>query len=107
MAAYGAALAAPERVRKIVTAAVPYGPQVTAAFMTSYDQQRRSWYMFFFQTPFADAALPHDDFAFLERLWRDWSPGWKFPRRRDGGPEGDVSRSPASSTRRSATTARC
>src|SRR5205085_918210 len=48
LAAYGAALAAPTRVRKLVTAAVPYGPQVTAAFMTSYDQQRRSWYMFFF-----------------------------------------------------------
>ena len=47
--------------------------------MTSYDQQRRSWYMFFFQTPFADVALAHDDFAFIERLWRDWSPGWRYP----------------------------
>lgn len=79
LAAYGAALAAPGRVRKLVTAAVPYGAQVATAFMTSYDQQRRSWYMFFFQTPFADVALAHDDFAFLERLWRDWSPGWDFP----------------------------
>ena len=79
LAAYGAALAAPRRVRKLVTAAVPYGAQVMSAFMTSYDQQRRSWYMFFFQTPFADIAVPHDDFAFLERLWRDWSPGWRFP----------------------------
>jgi pimeloyl-ACP methyl ester carboxylesterase len=79
LAAYGAALAAPERIRKIVSAAVPYGAQVSAAFMTNYDQQRRSWYMFFFQTPFADVALAHDDFAFLERLWRDWSPGWQFP----------------------------
>ena len=78
-AAYGAALAAPARVRKLITAAVPYGPQVLGSFMTSYDQQRRSWYMFFFQTPFADAAVAHDDFAFLERLWRDWSPGWKYP----------------------------
>ena len=78
-AAYGAALAAPARIRKLITAAVPYGAQVSAAFMSSYDQQRRSWYMFFFQTPFADMALAHDDFAFLERLWRDWSPGWHFP----------------------------
>jgi pimeloyl-ACP methyl ester carboxylesterase len=77
-AAYGAALAAPQRVRKLITAAVPYGPQVVGSFMTSYDQQRRSWYMFFFQTPFADAAVAHDDFAFLERLWRDWSPNWKY-----------------------------
>lgn len=79
LAAYGAALAAPGRIRKLITAAVPYGAQVSAAFMTSYDQQRRSWYMFFFQSPFADIALAHDDYGFLERLWRDWSPGWKFP----------------------------
>ena len=78
-AAYGAALAAPQRVRKLIAAAVPYGPQVLSSFMTSYDQQRRSWYMFFFQTPFADAAVAHDDFAFLERLWRDWSPNWRYP----------------------------
>ena len=79
LAAYGAALAAPKRVRKLIAAAVPYGAQVSTAFMTSYDQQRRSWYMFFFQTPFADMALAHDDFAFIERLWRDWSPGWTYP----------------------------
>lgn len=79
LAAYGAALAAPARLSKLITAAVPYGPQVSGAFMTSYDQQRRSWYMFFFQTPFADIALAHDDFAFVERLWRDWSPGWNVP----------------------------
>ena len=78
LAAYGAAILAPERVTKLVTAAVPHGPSFLQAFMTSYDQQRRSWYMFFFQHPFADAAVPHDDFAFIERLWRDWSPGWEF-----------------------------
>ena len=79
VAAYGAALAAPERVRKLVTAAVPYGPQVMAAFATSYAQQKRSWYMFFFQTPFADTAVALDDYAFIERLWNDWSPGWQWP----------------------------
>lgn len=78
-AAYGAALAAPRRVRKLIAAAVPYGRQVLGSFMTSYDQQRRSWYMFFFQTPFAETAVAHDDFAFLERLWRDWSPNWRYP----------------------------
>lgn len=79
VAAYGAAIAAPQRVRKLVTAAVPYGPQIMTAFTTSYAQQRRSWYMFFFQTPFAEAAVAHDDYAFLERLWADWSPGWQWP----------------------------
>jgi len=78
IAAYGAAVAAPDKVTKLVTAAVPHGPSVIQAFMNSYDQQRRSWYMFFFQHPLADAAVAHDDFRFLERLWQDWSPGWHY-----------------------------
>ena len=80
VAAHGAAVAAPARVRRLVTAVVPYGLALMNAFSTDYDQQRRSWYMFFFQTPFAEAAVAHEDFAFLERLWRDWSPGWRWPR---------------------------
>ena len=79
IAAYGAAILAPHKVRRLVTAAVPHGPSVLNAFLTSYDQQRRSWYMFFFQHPFSDSAVAHDDFRFLERLWQDWSPGWKYP----------------------------
>ncbi len=79
LAAYGAALAAPERLRALITSAVPYGPQMAGAFMTSYDQQKRFWYMFFFQHPFAEVAVAHDDFAFIEHLWSDWSPGWRWP----------------------------
>jgi pimeloyl-ACP methyl ester carboxylesterase len=78
IAGYGAAIAAPDKVTKLVTAAVPHGPAVVQAFMSSYEQQRRSWYMFFFQHPLADAAVAHDDFRFLERLWQDWSPGWSY-----------------------------
>jgi pimeloyl-ACP methyl ester carboxylesterase len=78
VAAYGAAILAPQRIRKLATAAVPHGPSVLNAFFTSFEQQKRSWYMFFFQQPFADIAVPHDDFRFLERLWRDWSPGWDY-----------------------------
>jgi pimeloyl-ACP methyl ester carboxylesterase len=79
VAAYGAAILAPQRVSRLVTAAVPHGPALPTAFLTSYEQQRRSWYMFFFQTPLADMALAHDHFRFLERLWSDWSPGWTWP----------------------------
>lgn len=79
IAACGAAILAPEKVSRLVTAAIPHGPAVLNAFIADYEQQRRSWYMFFFQSAFADAALPYDDFRFLERLWRDWSPGWAFP----------------------------
>ena len=79
VAAYGAAVLAPERVARLITAAVPHGTAFPTALLTNYEQQRRSWYMFFFQTPFADGAVPFDDFRFLERLWQDWSPGWTAP----------------------------
>jgi pimeloyl-ACP methyl ester carboxylesterase len=76
VATYGAAQIAPQRIRKIATAAVPHGPQVLQAIVTSYPQMRRSWYMFMFQMPTAEAAVSHDGFEFLDRLWADWSPGW-------------------------------
>jgi pimeloyl-ACP methyl ester carboxylesterase len=79
IAAYGAAILAPNKVSKLVTGAVAHGPAVLNAFLSDYDQQRRSWYMFFFQHPFADAAVAHGDFRFIERLWQDWSPGWHYP----------------------------
>jgi len=78
VAAYGAAAAAPDRVSKLVTAAVPYGSGFFQALVTNYAQQRRSWYMFFFQTAIAEAAVRHNDFAFLEEMWADWSPGWRW-----------------------------
>jgi pimeloyl-ACP methyl ester carboxylesterase len=79
VATYFAALLAPHRLAKIVTAAVPYGPQLFQALGTSPAQIRRSWYMFFFQHALADAAVGHDDFAFIDRLVAEWSPGWAWP----------------------------
>ena len=78
VAAYGAAAASPDRVSKLITAAVGYGSGFFEALATNYAQQRRSWYMFFFQTKIAEAAVSFNDFAFLEKLWTDWSPGWKW-----------------------------
>ena len=79
MAGYGAAVLFPEKVSRLVAMAVPYGPQLPLSLMTQYDQQRRSWYMFFFQLPIAEAALGYNNFEMVERLWRDWSPGWELP----------------------------
>lgn len=75
LAAYSAAGHAPERWRRVVTAAVPPPGTLAEAFF-SYDQLRLSWYMFFFQSPLADMAVPMDDLAFIDRLWADWSPGY-------------------------------
>ena len=75
-----AALLAPQRVRRMVTMAVPYGGGMGAALLNDWAQQKRSWYMFFFQTALADYAVPANDFAFIENLWREWSPGWEWDR---------------------------
>lgn len=78
-AVYAAASLEPARVRKLVGLAVPHGPQLSTAFVANGDQQRRSWYMFFFQTRLAEMAVPLNDFAFIDRLWREWSPGYILP----------------------------
>ena len=77
--ASGAALLAPEKITALITAAVPYGSKLGELLLTDAEQQRRSWYMFFFQTALAEMAVAHDNMAFIRRLWQDWSPGWKFP----------------------------
>ena len=77
--ASGAALLAPDKVSALITAAVPYGGKLGELMVTDPDQQRRSWYMFFFQTALAEMAVSFDNMAFIRRLWHDWSPGWQFP----------------------------
>ncbi len=75
LAAHGAAILAPARVGRLVTMAVPHrGAGIALA--TSYAQQKRSWYMFFFQTPLAEGVVSAGDYAFIDRLWHDWSPGY-------------------------------
>ena len=74
-AAYGAAVLQPERWRRVVTSAVAPQGSMAEGFFT-YDQLRRSWYVFFFQTPLAEYAVGLDDYAFIDRLWSDWSPGF-------------------------------
>ena len=75
MAAYGAASLAPERWRRLVTAAVPPPPNADNPF-GDYDAVQRMAYIFFFQSPLADLVVPVDDFAYLRRLWEVWSPGY-------------------------------
>jgi pimeloyl-ACP methyl ester carboxylesterase len=62
--------------RRLVALAVPPPVALATAFLSSYDQLQRSWYMFFFQHPLADLAVPQGDLAFIDRLWADWSPGY-------------------------------
>ena len=76
VATYGAAAHEPHRWARVVGLAVPPAGAVAAAFVSNVDQLQRSWYMFFFQHPLSDLIVPANDFAFVERLWSQWSPGF-------------------------------
>ena len=75
LVAYGAAVAEPDRWQRVVTMAVPPIPALASSFF-DYDQIKRSFYMFFFQTLLAETAVMANDFKFITRLWHDWSPGY-------------------------------
>ena len=74
-AVWSAAPWQPARWRRVVAMAVP-PLAVAGRTLFTYDQLKRSFYVFLFQTPLADIVVPMDDMAFVERLWHDWSPGY-------------------------------
>ena len=74
MTAYVAGATAPERWRRMVTVAVPPAKTAAAAFF-NYAQLKRSFYIFLFQTDLA-AVVGMNDLAFIDGLWRDWSPSY-------------------------------
>ncbi|RMF13305.1 MAG: alpha/beta hydrolase, partial [Candidatus Dadabacteria bacterium] len=80
VATYAAAVHAPAAFERIVAMAVPPTSVIRRNLLHDPAQLRRSWYMFFFQAPLlSEYALMANDFALIERLWRDWSPGWLYP----------------------------
>jgi pimeloyl-ACP methyl ester carboxylesterase len=91
-AAYGAAVLRPERFSKIVGIAVPPVAAAASTFFT-FDQIKRSFYVFFFQSPFAEGVVGANNCEFIDRLWADWSPGydatWDLARTKEsiGSPE--------------------
>lgn len=74
---YPATAHAPLRWSRAVTMAVPPPASMGFGFF-DYEQLRRSWYIFFFQTPLAEFAVSLDDHAFIDKLWAAWSPQYDF-----------------------------
>ena len=74
-AVYCAAPYQPERWHRAVVLAIPPPAAMAQTFLT-YDQFRRSFYVFLFQLPLGDLALNVEELRFVERLWADWSPGY-------------------------------
>lgn len=76
LAAYAGAALRPDRVKRIVTAAVPHPRRFL--LRPSRAQLRASHYMFKFQLPgWPERRIRENDFAWLRDLARSWSPGWE------------------------------
>ncbi len=81
LATYGAAVLSPGRWGRAVVLSVPPSMSFRPFLRRDWDQQRAAWYQFLFQMePLAESVVSADDFAFIERLWRSWSPGWPVDR---------------------------
>lgn len=78
VAAYLAAIRDPGAMDGLVGMSVP--PSFFEGFLQHPRQLLRSWYMFFFQLPgLPEWVIRWRDMAFVEWLWRRWSPGWTPP----------------------------
>ena len=77
LTAYAAANLAPNRVDRMVTAAVPH----TGHFLLNirFRQAIRSRYMAYFQLPWwPERRIRRNDFTYIEQLLHSWAPNWKF-----------------------------
>jgi pimeloyl-ACP methyl ester carboxylesterase len=75
--AYSAATLAPARVDRVVTAGIPH----PSAFKPS---PRLAWFgrhFVAFKMPWAEAMSRRNHFAYIEGLYRRWSPDWSGPER--------------------------
>ena len=72
----GATVLAPEKVNKLVTIA---SGRADRELQRTYLHLRGTWHGYFFQMPFAEEAVAHNDYAFVEDWWRDASPEWDIP----------------------------
>jgi pimeloyl-ACP methyl ester carboxylesterase len=75
---YVACARAPARFTAAVTLAVPH-PAVFVRSLARRRQLARSWYMLAFQVPGVERLAAARDFALIDRLWADWSPGFTLP----------------------------
>ncbi|HEX4338599.1 MAG TPA: alpha/beta fold hydrolase [Polyangiaceae bacterium] len=80
VAVYRAVQLRPEAFMRAVTLAVPHTAAFTRNLRADLAQRWRSAYMAFFMLPFVpDRVVAARDFAFVDLLWRRWSPGHVAP----------------------------
>lgn len=76
--AYAAAAKTPDAVASITAMAVPHPGRFGALMRTNKAQLKASSYIMFFQLKgISEAWVRRGDFAFFDRTWAKWSPGWQ------------------------------
>ena len=75
-AGFGGAILGPEMVTRLVTIASAHP---SARETTNFHYLKGSWHFFYFQLPYAEDTVAHNDFTFIEDWWRDASPDWHIP----------------------------
>jgi pimeloyl-ACP methyl ester carboxylesterase len=73
-ATYVAGLTGPARWRRLVTLAIP-PLALDERLFADPGQRERFAYMSVLSSPGAPAVVAADDFALVDRLWQEWSPG--------------------------------
>ena len=76
IAVYGATVLGPEKVTKLVTLAASH---MGAYDYMNFDFLKVAWHSFYFQLPYAERTVAHNNYAFIEDWWRDASPQWDIP----------------------------
>lgn len=76
-AAYGVSKLIPGKIKAMITMAVPLSPAFFSSYTTNPEQMKRSWYLFYFQSPYAVDGLKNNDYAMIDFLWQSWCPDWK------------------------------
>lgn len=75
VATYGGAALEPDGWRRCVIMNVP-PLAVDAQMMFRYDNLKREFYWWFFQQQISNQVVAMNDFAFIDGIWNDWSPGY-------------------------------
>jgi pimeloyl-ACP methyl ester carboxylesterase len=70
---------APERVRALVTIAIPHPSLLQRSPASLY----RARHFLALKLPWAEASTRRGDFAYLERLYTRWAPNWSGPAREE------------------------
>lgn len=77
LAAYTAALLAPERVRRCIALSVGWGSQ-DAAQALGLEQARNDWYHWYLSTQRGADTLKKERRELASLLWQSWAPSWQF-----------------------------